>query len=111
MFTLPRTTSIIRLGEAKISHDRENGFILEGNYNNAKYKIIRKPLAANSVQVEYDHVHIKPFDCFVINTEDNTYFCYPKKNNVLTKISFATEAIYSFNLRKAKDNKKSIFND
>ena len=64
--------------------------------------MIRKPLAANSIQVEYDHVHIKPYDCFVINTEDDTYFIYPSKKNVITKLAIATEEIYKFNLTTKK---------
>jgi PP-loop superfamily ATP-utilizing enzyme len=70
--------------------------------NDKDYRIIRSPLNANSLHVEYDYVHIKPYDCFVINTEDDCYFCYPKKQNVITKIGFATEAIYQYNLKKNK---------
>lgn len=98
VYTLPRTNKVIRLGQAKINHNVTDGFVLEGTYNKAPYRIIRKPLNANSLHVEYDYCHIKPFDCFVINTEENSYFCYPKKPNVITKIGFATEAIYQYNL-------------
>ena len=43
-------------------------------YNKKEYRIIRKPLQANILQVEYDYAHIKPFDCSVINIEDDVYF-------------------------------------
>lgn len=100
VYTLPNTNKIHYLGKAKVTHDAINGYILQGHYRNEDYCMIRKPLAANSIQVEYDHVHIKPFDCFVINTEDDTYFIYPSKKNVITKLAIATEEIYKFNLTK-----------
>jgi hypothetical protein len=102
VYSLPRTNGAICLGHGKVSHSIENGFVLEGHYNDKDYRIIRSPLNANSLHVEYDYVHIKPYDCFVINTEDDCYFCYPKKQNVITKIGFATEAIYQYNLKKNK---------
>ena len=98
VYTLPNTNKIHYLGKAKVTHDAINGYVLQGHYRNEDYCMIRKPLAANSIQVEYDHVHIKPFDCFVINTEDDTYFIYPSKKNVITKLAIATEEIYKFNL-------------
>ena len=100
VYSMPRTTSIPYLGKAKVSHSIDKGFILEGHYNNADYRIIRTPLQANSLHIEYDHVHIKPYDCFVINCEDDSYFVYPKKPNVITKIGFAVEEIYQYNLKK-----------
>ena len=76
---------------------------MEGYYNNQEYRIIRTPLSSNSLHVEYDYCHIKPYDCFVINTEDDSYFCYPKQKNVITKIGFAVEAIYQHHLNKTKE--------
>ena len=100
VYSLPRTSKVMHLGSAKVVHDREKGFILEGFYNKQEYRIIREPLMSNSLHVEYDYCHIKPYDCFDITTEDDCYFCYPKKQNVITKLGFATEAIYQYNLRK-----------
>ena len=102
VYTLPRTNKVFYLGKGKVSHDANNGYILQGHYRNKDYCMIRKPLAANSIQVEYDHVHIKPEDCFVINTEDDTYFIYPSKKNVITKLAIATEEIYKYNLNSNK---------
>ena len=104
VYSLPRTSKVMHLGNAKVVHDREKGFVLEGFYNKQEYRIIREPLMANSLHVEYDYCHIKPYDCFDITTEDDCYFCYPKKQNVITKLGFATEAIYQYNLKKI--NKK-----
>ena len=102
VYSLPRTNKVMKLGNAKVRHTIDEGFVLEGHYNDKDYRIIRSPLNANSLHVEYDYVHIKPYDCFVINTEDDCYFCYPKKQNVITKIGFATEAIYQYNFKKNK---------
>ena len=104
VYSLPRTSKVMHLGNAKVVHDREKGFVLEGFYNKQEYRIIREPLMANSLHVEYDYCHIKPYDCFDITTEDDCYFCYPKKQNVITKLGFATEAIYQYNFKKI--NKK-----
>jgi hypothetical protein len=82
------------LGQAKLTHDPENGFILEGVYNGAEYKIQRKPLQINSLHVEYDFPHIKPYDCIDISTENDSFYCFPTKENVVTKLAFATEIIF-----------------
>ena len=103
VYSLPRTNFVAHLGSAKIRHTIEEGFVLEGYYNNQEYRIIRSPLSSNSLHVEYDYCHIKPYDCFVINTEDDCYFCYPKQKNVITKIGFAVEAIYQYHLNKTKN--------
>ena len=100
VFSLPRTEKVLKLGQAKLRHNPKEGFVLEGFYRGQEYRIIRAPLEANSLHIEYDHVHIKPFDCFVINTEDDCYFCYPTKKDIITKMGFATEAIYQKHLKK-----------
>ena len=100
VYSLPRTEKVLKLGQAKVRHNPEEGFVLEGFYRGKDYRIIRAPLEANSLHIEYDHVHIKPFDCFVINTEDDCYFCYPTKKDIITKMGFATEAIYQKHLKK-----------
>lgn len=102
VYSMPRAKTPMLLGKGKIAHTVEKGFVLEGYYNNQDYRILRAPLESNSLHIEYDHVHIKPYDCFVINTEDDTYFCYPTKQNVITKIGFAVEEIYQYHLKRTK---------
>ena len=102
VYSMPRAKTPMLLGKGKIAHTIEKGFVLEGHYNNQDYRILRAPLESNSLHIEYDHVHIKPYDCFVINTEDDTYFCYPTKQNVITKIGFAVEEIYQYHLNRTK---------
>ena len=51
-------------------------------------------MQSNSLHIEYDWCYIKPFDCVDISTENDSFFCYPKKQNVVTKLAFATEILY-----------------
>ena len=101
IYSMPNT-SIKKLGKGSITHTIDEGFVLNGNYRKQPFRIIRKPLASNSLHVEYDYVHIKPYDCFCINCEDDSFFVYPKKENVITKIGFAVEEIYQYHLNKNK---------
>ena len=102
VYSQPRCWKFEHLGSARVSHDAENGFILEGQYRNAPYRIHRMPLQNNSLHVEYDWCYVKPFDCFDISTENDSFFCYPKKQNVITKLAFATEIIYELQMEQKK---------
>lgn len=102
VYSFPRCYSFVKLGKGKISLDPNNGFILEGNHNNAKYYINRKPLQINSLHVEYEYFRIKRADCFVINTENDSFFCYPKQENIITKLAFATEIIHQNALKNKR---------
>jgi hypothetical protein len=88
------------LGAATLTHDPENGFVLKGNYRGEDYLVERKPLGMYGVHVEYDYCYIKPFDCFDISTENDSFYCYPTRENVITKLAFATEIIYEINMNK-----------
>ncbi|MBQ8605860.1 MAG: 1-acyl-sn-glycerol-3-phosphate acyltransferase [Clostridia bacterium] len=95
VYSLPRTWKFEKLGKAKLTHDIEKGFILEGNYRGKDYYIQRTPKQTNSLHIEYDYCYIKPFDCVDISTENDSFYCYPMtKENVVTKLAFATEIIY-----------------
>ena len=102
VYSMPGVYGFTHLGEGKITHDPENGFILEGFYNGSPYRIQRTPLQMNGLHVEYLHHRIKPLDCFDVVTEKDCFYCYPTKENVITKLSFATEEIYQL----AAANKK-----
>jgi hypothetical protein len=104
VYSLPRCWRFEKLGKARVTHSAEHGFVLEGEYNGAPYRICREPLQTNSLHVEYDYCYIKPFDCFDISTENDSFYCYPTKNNVITKLAFATEIIYE---RHAADKKRT----
>lgn len=94
VYSLPHPYKFFNLGKGKIVHDCENGFVLKGHYNERDYIIKRTPYQIEGLHVEYDYFRIKRDDCFVINTEDDSYFCYPSKKNVVTKMAFATEEMF-----------------
>ncbi len=100
VYSMPRCYKFEPLGAAKVSHTVSDGFIIEGHYRGKDYRIQRTPLEINSLHVEYDFPHVKPFDCFDISTEDDSFYCYPTKENVLTKLAFATEEIYRIHKEK-----------
>ena len=94
VYTFPRCYQFMPLGKGTITHDSIKGFVLDGTYRKKPYHIQRKPLENYSLHVEYDHNVIKPFDCFELSTENDCFYCYPTKPNVITKLAFATEEIY-----------------
>lgn len=94
VYSLARCDKYRLLGKAQVRQDAETGFLLEGEYNGEIYRIHRAPLIMNSLHVEYDYCHCVPLDCFDISTEIDSFYCYPTQKNVLTKLAFATEAIY-----------------
>ncbi len=100
VYSMPRCWKFEHLGAAKLTHDAENGFVLEGHYNGSPYRIQRTPLENNSLHIEYDYCYIKPFDCVDISTEKDSFYCYPTKENVVTKLAFATEWIYQRSLTR-----------
>ncbi len=106
VYSLPRCWRFLRLGKATITHDPENGFILEGHYNGAPYRVQRTPIENNSLHVEYDYCYIKPYDCFDISTDKDSFYCYPTKQNVITKLGFAVEELYRIKHEAAK--KKTV---
>ena len=107
VYSLPRCYKYEPLGFAKLTHDPEEGFILTGHYRGKDYRIQRTPLQTNSLHVEYDFLRIKPFDLVDISTEDDSFYCYTSKKDVITKLAFATEEIYRINFEKKRQlNKK-----
>ena len=101
--SLPRCNKFEALGKAKLTHDAENGFVLQGHYRGQDYRIQREPLQTNSLHVEYAFPHVKPYDCVDISTENDSFYCFPTKQNVVTKLSLATEIIYE---RKENQTKR-----
>ena len=103
VYSLPRCWRFETLGSARLTHDPENGFVLEGFYNGENYRIQRTPAETNSLHIEYDYCYIKPFDCVDISTENDSFYCYPKQENVVTKLAFATEELYRLSQLRSKE--------
>jgi len=94
VYSMPRCWRFMPLGKAKVTHSMDEGFVLEGNYRGKDYRIQRVPAQMNSLHTEYDWICVKPEDCFDISTEDDSFYCYPSQDNVITKLAFATEILY-----------------
>jgi len=102
--SLPRCMKFEHLGQAKLIHSPETGFVIEGHYRGQDYRVERPPLGMYGVHIEYDYCYIKPFDCVDISTDKDSFYCYPTKPNVVTKLSLATEEIYK--IQKAKQDEE-----
>lgn len=94
VYSLPRCWKFEKLGKATLTHTIDEGFILRGHYNGEDYCIQRTPAQTNSLHIEYDYCYIKPLDCMDISTERDSFYCYPAKTDVVTKLAFATEELY-----------------
>ena len=102
VYSLPRCYKYEPLGFGRLTHDPEQGFVLTGHYRGRDYRIQRTPLQTNSLHVEYDFLRIKPFDLVDISTENDSFYCYTTKKDVITKLAFATEEIYKIELEKKR---------
>ena len=103
VFSLPRCWKFEKLGKAKLRHSIEEGWVLEGHYNGADYRIHRQPNQTNSLHIEYDYCYIRPEDCVDISTENDSFYCYPlTRTDVVTKLAFATEILYERAKQKVK---------
>lgn len=102
VYSLPRVYRYIPLGKAKLTHDPEKGFILEGHYRGQDYYINRQCAQTNSLHVEYDFGPLGKRDCLDISTENDSFYCIPKSENVITKLGFATEELYLRSQEKRK---------
>lgn len=101
VYSQPRAFNFVKLGRAKLTHDPEEGFILEGCHNGAPYRIHRTPLQTNSLHIEYDYCYLRPEDCVDVSTENDTFICYPETaQNVVTKLAFATEILYERHMQR-----------
>ena len=106
VYSLPRCMRFEHLGTAKLSHDPVNGFVIEGEYRGQPYRVERPPLGMYGLHIEYDYCYIKPFDCVDISTDKDSFYCYPTQQNVVTKLSLATEEIYKIAMERRNEEKK-----
>lgn len=107
IYSMPRCWKFEHLGMGKIKHDIENGFVVEGHHNGKDFRIHRMPQQTNSLHIEYDYCYLKPLDCVDISTGNDSLYCYPTKQNVVTKLGFATEEIYQLAIEKTLKNKET----
>ncbi len=105
VYSLPRCMKFEKLGAGRLVHDPERGFVLTGEYNGEKYEIERHPSGMYGVHVEYDYCYLRPEDCIDISTDKDSFYCYPVKQNVVTKLSLATEELFKLHSEKIKKEK------
>ena len=99
VFSLPNAWRFQKLGKARLIHDMEEGFIVEGEHRGRPYRIHRPPLGMYGLHIEYDYCYVRPDDCVDISTDNDSLYCYPAKQNVVTKLGFATEELYRLKRR------------
>ena len=73
-------------------------------------KNVSQPLQTNSLHVEHDFLHIKPYDCLDISTENDSFYYFPSKRNVVTKLSLATEEFYQIEYEKVLARERQEYN-
>lgn len=93
VYSLPSCMKFQHIGKAKLTHSTD-GFVVEGEYEGKPYRIHRAVAGMYGVHVEYDYCYVRPDDCIDISTDLDSLYCYPTKNDVVTKLSFATEELY-----------------
>ena len=98
IYSLPHAWRFQKLGKGKLTHSAEDGFIVEGEHNGKPFLINRPILGMYGVHIEYDYCYVRPDDCIDISTENDSLYCYPVKQNVVTKLSFATEELYKIKM-------------
>lgn len=84
----------IDLGEGKVTHDFENGFIVTGHYNGHDFKIQRPTKSLFTIHTEFLYKKLDKTDNFDISVKDDSFYCIPTKKDVVTKLMFATEEAY-----------------
>ncbi len=99
IYSLPSCMKFQKLGKGKLTHSY-NGFTVEGELNGKKYRINRMVPGMYGVHIEYDYCYVRPDDCIDISTSKDSLYCYPTKQNVVTKLSFATEELYKQKMEK-----------
>jgi hypothetical protein len=79
---------------------------VEGVYKDKPYRIHRPVQGMYGVHIEYDYCYVRPDDCIDISTHNDSLYCYPTKQNVVTKLSFATEELYRFKMKDRLERRR-----
>ncbi len=104
VYSLPSCMRFRHVGKAHLRHDAD-GYTLSGEYDGKPYSIHRPVAGMYGVHVEYDYCYLRPEDCIDISTSNDSLYCYPTKQNVVTKLSFATEELYKLKMAERERKK------
>lgn len=91
--TLPGAKRFYSHGMGRLVHDVD-GFRLECNAYGEPTTVVWRGYEIDGVHIEYDYK--KRGDVLDISTYDESYWVYPKKRDVITKISLATDEIFKY---------------
>jgi len=81
--------ALYMVGSGTLIHD-ENGFRLTGCDGKLEYS--QGPVACHTLNADFYWYEIGDVIC--IGNQDALYYCFPKKDNVVTKTRLATEELY-----------------
>lgn len=84
----------VDIGKAHVTHDLENGFVVEGHYNGNDYRIQRQTKTLYTLHNEFLFKKLGKLDCFDVSVKDDSFYCIPSKKDVVTKLMLATEEMY-----------------
>lgn len=84
----------IDLGNGKVTHDLENGFVVTGHYNGHDFRIQRTTKSLYTLHNEFLYGKLEKVDCFDVSIKDDSLYCTPSKKDVVTKLVFATEEAF-----------------
>ena len=93
IYSLPGV-EFIDLGEGKVTHDLENGFIVTGHYNGHDYRIQRTTKSLFTLHMEFAYKKLNTSDNFDVSVKDDSLYCIPSQKDVVTKLMLATEEAY-----------------
>ncbi len=91
--TLPGATKFYSHGKGRLIHD-VNGFRLECTAYGEPTVVEWKGYEIDGVHIEYDYK--RRGDVLDISTYNESYWVYPSKRDVITKISLATDEIFKY---------------
>ena len=94
VYSTPGVNEYINLGQAKVTHDFENGFVVTGHYNGHDYRIQRQTKTLYTLHNEFAFKKLGKVDCFDVSVKDNSFYCIPRQKDVVTKLMLATEEAY-----------------
>ncbi len=93
IFSLPGD-KFIEIGDGKVTHTLEDGFVVEGSYNGNDYRIQRATKTLYTLHIEFDFKKLGKTDNFDVSVKNDSLYCVPSKKDVVTKLMLATEEMY-----------------
>ncbi len=93
IYSLPGD-EFIEIGDGKVTHTFEDGFVVEGSYNGNDYRVQRATKTLYTLHIEFDFKKLGKTDNFDVSVKNDSLYCIPSKKDVVTKLMLATEEMY-----------------